>query len=148
MSDHYQLAQVNVAHAKDDLDSDTLSGFVNRLDEINHLADAAPGFVWRLNPRTQTDFEPGYDDPRIVVNLSVWESLDSLKIFVYRTIHLELIQQKADWFEPLKVPHLALWWVPMGTQPTEKDGIERLDYLREHGPSQRAFSISKPYPPS
>jgi len=146
VSSPFHLAQINVAHAKDDLDSATLSGFVNRLDEINQLADEAPGFVWRLNPRNDSNYKPGYDDPRIVVNVSVWETLESLKTFVYRSTHLELIQQKAEWFAPLDVAHMALWWVPPGTQPTEKDGIERLNFLRENGPSQRAFLIAKPYP--
>jgi len=145
MTQSYQLAQVNVAHAIDDLDTETLAGFVNRLDEINHLADAAPGFVWRLIPNADASYEPGYTNPRIIVNVSVWDSVESLKHFVYRTAHVELIQQKKDWFESLKVAHMALWWVPTGTKPSEKDGIKKLDFLRENGTSEQAFLIAKPY---
>lgn len=146
MSHTYQLAQINVAHAVDDLDSAALAGFVNRLDEINHVADASTGFVYRINPRTDENYQPGYTDPRIVVNLSVWESVETLKDFVYRSIHLELIQHKSDWFKPLDTAHMTLWWVPAGTQPTEKDGIHRLNHLQENGPSEYAFSIARPFP--
>lgn len=146
MSPPYQLAQINVAHAVDDLESATLAGFVNRLDEINQIADASAGFVYRINPREDANYEPGHTDPRVVVNLSVWESVETLKDFVYHTVHLDLIQQKAQWFKPLDTAHMALWWVPAGTQPTEKDGLERLNHLRKNGPSEFAFSIARPLP--
>ncbi len=143
---NYQLAQINIAHAIDNLDSNTLAGFVSRLDEINLLAESSPGYVWRVVPGEDPGYKPGYTDPRMIVNLSVWESIESLKAFVYQSTHLELIQQKSDWFDAMNMAHLALWWVPAGTQPTEQDGIERLNYLRENGPSEYAFSIAQPHP--
>jgi len=143
----YQLAQVNVAKAIDDLDSVALEGFVNRLDEINALADDAPGFVWRLIPDDNDhSYIRGYEDPRMIVNISVWENIDDLKNYVYRSTHLELIQQKKEWFEPIITAHMALWWVPIGTQPSEKDGVSRLDVLTSQGPSAEAFTFSKPWP--
>lgn len=143
---NYQLAQINIAHAIDNLDSNKLAGFVSRLDEINLLAESSPGYVWRVVPGEDPGYKPGYTDPRMIVNLSVWESIESLKAFVYQSTHLELIQQKSDWFDAMNMAHLALWWVPAGTQPTEQDGIERLNYLRENGPSEYAFSIAQPHP--
>ena len=146
---NFQLAQINVAHAIDDLDSATLAGFVNRLDEINALADSAPGFVWRLiSDENDSSYIPAYKNPRIIVNLSVWENLESLKMFVYRSAHVELIQQKKDWFKPVTTAHMALWWVPKDTQPSESDGAHRLSHLTKHGTSPEAFTFSKPYPPA
>jgi len=142
----FQLAQVNIAHAIDDLDSVTLQGFVDRLDEINTLAENSAGFVWRVIPDTDDfNYIPGYDDPRVIVNLSVWDDIESLKAFTYRSIHLELIQQKTDWFKKTEGAHLALWWVPAGTQPTEKDAVERLNLLTKNGPSEDAFTFSRPF---
>jgi Domain of unknown function (DUF3291) len=44
----YVLAQVNIARLRAPLDSPQLTDFVAALDPVNAAADAAPGFVWRL----------------------------------------------------------------------------------------------------
>jgi uncharacterized protein DUF3291 len=44
----FQLAQVNIGRARGEMTDPIMAGFVNRLVEINALADASPGFVWRL----------------------------------------------------------------------------------------------------
>jgi hypothetical protein len=135
------LAQVNIARAKAPIDSPLLAGFVEQLDPINALADTAPGFVWRLATEegNATAIKVGNDD-RVIVNLSVWESIDHLSGFVYRSGHLDVMRRRREWFERIRV-HLTLWWVPIGHTPSVEEAEERLAHLEEHGPTSRAFTL-------
>ena len=114
----YHIAQVNIGRTTAPLDDPLMAGFVTRLDEINALADASPGFVWRLQTSegNATYFRP-YDDDRILVNMSVWETIDSLRHYVYRTAHVELLRQRHEWFDKFAGTNVALWWVPVGHLP-------------------------------
>src|SRR5208283_160888 len=95
-----------------------MAGFVTRLDEINALADRSPGFVWRLQtPEGNATYLRPYGDDRILVNMSVWETIDALKTFVYRTVHTQLLRDRQQWFEKFDSAYLALWWVPAGHLP-------------------------------
>jgi heme-degrading monooxygenase HmoA len=136
------IAQVNIARMRAPLDSDVMAGFVARLDEINALADGAPGFVWRLQTGegNATYLRP-YDDDRILFNLSVWESIEALKAYVYKTAHAELLRQRRDWFEQFDGAFAALWRVPAGHIPTIDEAKERLAHLHAHGPSDFAFTF-------
>src|SRR5574341_824674 len=100
MSSTYPLAQVNIGRILAPLDGPIMAGFVARLDEINALADESPGLVWRLQTEegNATDLRP-YDDDRILVNMSVWESLEDLKAYVYKSVHAEVMRQRRQWFE-------------------------------------------------
>lgn len=124
------------------LDSDVMRGFVARLDEINALADGSAGFVWRLqsDAGNATYLRP-YDDDRILFNLSVWESVEALKAYVYRTPHAELIRQRREWFQQFEKAFLALWWIPAGHVPTIDEAKERLAALQERGPLAFAFDL-------
>ncbi len=104
------------------------------------LADCSPGFVWRLrtDAGSATDIEVG-DDPRPIVNMSVWESQDALFDYVYKSGHLKVLARRKAWFGRLDTPSIALWWTPVGAPPTLEDGLERLDHLVRHGPSERAL---------
>src|SRR5688500_12650815 len=115
MHDAFHLAQVNVARMKEPLESAAMSGFVARLDEINALADRSPGFVWRLQTSegNATYLRP-YDDDRILFNLSVWESAEALRAYVYGGAHAELLRQRHQWFSRFEAAYMALWWVPAG----------------------------------
>jgi len=115
----YHLAQVNVAQAKAEMDTDTMIGFVSRLEEINALADKAQGFVWRLQSEEgdSTSIRV-FDDPLLLVNMSVWSTMEDLKTFVYKSFHVELIRDREAWFDKTGKPHQALWWVPVGHIPT------------------------------
>ena len=146
--DEWQLAQVNIARAKDDLDSPLLQGFVDRLDEINTLADCAPGFVWRLQTEDgdATSIQ-AFDDPRLIVNMSVWRDVESLKHFVYKTTHVELIRARTQWFESIESVHQAMWWVEAGHLPDLQEAKDRMEHLQLHGANQTAFTFAKPYPP-
>ena len=141
------LAQLNVAKALAEMTDPVMHGFVSRLDEINALADRAPGFVWRL----QTDEGDAtslrlFDDPLIIVNLSVWESIEDLKTYTYKSLHVELVKERKKWFERSSRPHLVMWWVPEGHIPTVVEAQERLEHLTRHGPTVKAFNFSKPFP--
>ncbi|KQX56126.1 MULTISPECIES: DUF3291 domain-containing protein [unclassified Streptomyces] len=137
------LAQLNVATLSHPLDDPRLAPFVDMLDTVNAAADAAPGFVWRLvedGAVDATGLRPAGED--VIVNLSVWESQDSLWDFTYRSGHLEVMRQRRDWFERHVAAHLVLWWVPAGHVPTVGEALERLADLRANGPSPRAFTFA------
>ena len=142
------LAQINIATLRAPLEHPSIAGFTSRLEEINALADAAPGFVWRLQTEDgdATSLRP-YEDDRIVVNLTVWQSLEALRDFVYRSDHVQLIRQRADWFHRPTAASYALWWVPAGSLPSVDEAVRRLELLRDIGPSARAFSFAKPFEP-
>jgi hypothetical protein len=144
----YQIAQVNIARMKEPLDSPVMADFVGRLAEINALADASPGFVWRLQTEEgdATYLRP-YEDDRILFNLSVWESVDALKHYVYRTAHAELLRDRRSWFEHFAGSYVALWWVPAGHIPGIDEAKKRLAHLEEHGPSQFAFTFKTVHAP-
>ena len=143
---HYHLAQVNVARSRADLEDPIMAGFVDQLPAINALADSSPGFVWRLASETgdNTYLRP-YDDPLIIFNLSVWQSVDALKQYVYRSEHGAAVRNRKLWFERMDAPHVALWWVPAGHIPTVAEATQRLSYRQEHGDSAIAFSFARPY---
>jgi len=142
------LAQINIARIRFPLEDPKMAGFVTRLAEINGLADASPGFVWRLQtPEGDATYLRVFDDDRIIVNLTVWETLEHLKVFTYHTAHTELLRGRADWFEKLRDAFLALWWVPADHIPGMDEAKKRLAHLDEHGPTPFAFTFKTPFPP-
>jgi hypothetical protein len=148
MTERYQLAQVNVARAKAPMDHAVMKGFVDQLDAINALAERSPGFVWRLKDDAgdATSIRV-FEDELIIVNMSVWESLEALKAFVYSGDHLTVLRNRKEWFEKMDTPILALWWIPAGTMPTTDDAKAALVRLEELGPTEAAFTFAKPFPP-
>jgi hypothetical protein len=144
----WQLAQVNVAILRAPLDSPPLADFVALLEPINALADRSPGFVWRLQTEDgDATAIRAFEDDRIIVNMSVWESLEALGDFVYASGHLGVLRRRREWFATMAEAHVALWWVPAGTTPTVAEAARRLDRLRERGPSPEAFTFREPFPP-
>jgi len=141
----YHLAQFNIAKMVGPLDSEAMQGFVEGLDGLNALADNSPGFVWRLRGEgdTATDLRPYGEE--VLVNLSVWESLEALKNYTYKNEHLEYLRRRREWFAPMKERFLVLWWVKVGHLPTLQEGVQRLEHLRQHGPSPLAFTVSQPF---
>ncbi len=142
----FHLAQVNIARARAPLTDPVMADFVAALDRINAEAEAAEGFAWRHidAPGAPADTH-AFPDPLVVVNVSVWSSIERLQTFVYRSAHLAPLRRRADWFIPMDGPHLALWWVPAGHRPTMDEARERLDYLAAHGESQIAFTFRTPH---
>ena len=146
--DRFQLAQVNVAHARAALDSPEMAEFAALLEGVNRLADEAPGFVWRLKGGGFDNAIEirAYDDPRIIFNLSVWDDVEALKAYTYRSDHGAAFRRRKDWFLPGTQATYALWWVPAGEVPTVEEAKARLEHLRAHGETQRAFSFRRPFP--
>jgi hypothetical protein len=142
------LAQVNIGRMRAPLEDPLMAGFVGRLDEINALADRSPGFVWRLQTGegNATYLRP-YDDDRILFNMSVWATLEDLKAYVYKSLHVELIRNRKEWFERFDAPYAALWWVPVGHVPSVDEAKKRLDHLTAHGPTPFAFTFQALFPP-
>jgi hypothetical protein len=137
-----QLAQLNIALRREPLESPLLAEFVAALEPVNAAADASPGFVWRLQTEDGDAMGVrGFGDDRLIVNMSVWESLEALRAFAYsdRT-HLGVLRRRREWFARMDF-HLVLWWVPAGHQPSVAEAEERLELLRERGPGPDAFTF-------
>ena len=143
----YHLAQINIARLIAPLDDPRIADFVALLDPVNTLAERSPGFVWRLKSDSgnATDI-PYNDDPFVIVNMSVWESIEALKTFVYTGDHMVPFRERARWFEKPGKPHYCLWWVPAGHIPTLAEGRERLERYQKHGATEYAFWFNKLFP--
>jgi hypothetical protein len=142
------LAQINIGRMKGPLDGPVMAGFMARLDELNALAERSPGFVWRMQGEegNNTYLRP-YEDERIIVNMSVWESIEALRGYVYNTAHAEVLKQRRDWFERFESSMLALWWISAGHIPTVEEAKQRLASLDAHGPTSFAFTFKTMFPP-
>ena len=143
----YQLAQLNIAKMKFAIDDPGMSDFVARLDDINALADAAPGFVWRLQTDDGDATGIDYFGTDALVNMSVWKDIESLHGYVYRSAHTEVMALRKQWFERMIESYSVLWWVAEGQLPTLDEASERLECLREQGPSVRAFTFKQAFAP-
>ncbi|MEO8228450.1 MAG: DUF3291 domain-containing protein [Chloroflexota bacterium] len=145
----HHLAQLNIGRTVAPIDHPLLADFVANLDPVNALGDSSPGFVWRL----QDEFGAAttiraFDDPLMIVNLTVWESIETLRQFAYRSGHVEFLRRRREWFVPLERPSLVLWWVPDGHRPTIEEARERLDRLTADGPTPAAFTLKVAFPPT
>ncbi len=142
MSGHH-LAQVNLARLLAPVDAPETAEFVAALDPVNARADRAAGFVWRLETEegNATSIRP-FADPLVIVNLSVWESVEALEAFAYRDEgHRAVLRRRREWFERHVESDTALWWIRAGTTPTVDEAVARLAHLREHGPTPWAFTF-------
>lgn len=136
------LAQINVARAIYALDDPGMDDFMAALDTFNALAEAQPGFVWRLQSDSgnATDIRSDGDE-RLIINMSVWRDIDALFDYAYNSDHITIMRRRREWFEKHDAPALALWWVEVGHTPALEEGLERLEHLRANGPSQQAFTF-------
>ena len=143
----YHLAQINIARLLAPIDDPLLADFVAQLSPVNALADQSPGFVWRLQTESgdATSLKV-YDDDMVIVNLTVWESVESLREFVYKSAHSGVMRDRRKWFEKFDGPYFAMWWIPAGHIPTKEEAKERMDYLRQHGDSPFVFSWKNIFP--
>jgi hypothetical protein len=149
MTSHH-LAQLNVGRLHRPLDAAEAAGFVAGLEPINALADASPGFVWRLTDDDggdATSLRPYEDDDMMIVNMSVWASRQALWDFTYRSDHLEYVRRRREWFMRMAEPFMVLWWVPAGHVPSVEEALSRLTRLRDDGPGPDAFTFRRPYEP-
>jgi hypothetical protein len=144
----HQLAQINIGRIRGPLESEVMREFRAALDEINALAERSPGFVWRFKTASgNATSVVAYPDPLVLVNLSVWEDVGSLRDYVYRSDHGRFFARRANWFERMETPPLALWWIPAGTIPTVEEAKARLALLAEKGETAAAFTFRRPFAP-
>lgn len=144
----YDLAQLNVGRTVAPMDDPRMADFVARLDEINRLAERSPGFVWRLqgDNGNATGLKVS-EDPLFIVNLTVWESIDALHAYTYRSDHKTVFARRFDWFERASGPNVVLWWQPRDTLPTVEDALRRLGLLEDLGPTPEAFTFKQRFEP-
>ena len=142
------VAQLNVGRLRAPLDDPLIDDFRTNLGRVNALAEASPGFVWRLqDDGGDATGIKAFEDDLEIINLTVWESIDALADFTYRSGHVEFLRRRRDFFEVPSQPILCLWWIPEGTIPTVEDAIARLEYLRAHGPTPTAFTFRHRFEP-
>ncbi|MFI9594824.1 DUF3291 domain-containing protein [Nonomuraea sp. NPDC052265] len=141
------LAQLNVAHLRAPIDAPELAEFVDLLEPVNAVADEAPGFVWRMK---ESESDPtatvvhDYGD-HLLINFSLWESLETLWDFAYRSVHLGVLRRRREWFLRVAEPYMVMWWVPEGHIPSLAEGMRRLERLKTEGPSPEAFTFKDSY---
>ena len=137
-----ELAQLNIAALLAPIDSPPLAGFVAELDRINALAERSPGFVWRFEADvTEAEPVPHPFGDDVIVNLSVWTSVETLHDYVYRSDHAAIMRRRKEWFHRMRDAHTVLWWVPRGHRPTLDEAHARLEALRRDGPGPDAFTF-------
>jgi hypothetical protein len=144
----YHVAQYNIARLILPLDDQRIADFVAALDPINRLGDASPGFVWRHQTADGNSTSVRVrGDPLILINFSVWESIEAMFEYTYRSAHAGIFRRRREFFEASELPQLVLWWIPAGHEPSVEEAEERLDYLRQHGPSPYAFGFKSRFAP-
>jgi Domain of unknown function (DUF3291) len=149
----YQLAQVNIGRLAAPADSPQLAAFFDALDPVNAAADVAPGFVWRLqteegNATAIVAFQwDRADSDGVLMNMSVWESIDALADFVYSDAHRAILRQRRSFFQAIREATTCLWWVPEGERPSIQDAEDRIRHIREHGPTPYAFTFRHSFGP-
>jgi len=149
----YRLAQVNIARLLAPLDSELLADFVASLDEVNASADQAPGFIWRLQDEEGNatsiegfEWERG-DSPGVIINMSVWETVDDLSRWIQGPLHRAVLLQRRKWFERVAEATTALWWVRDGHRPSTHEAESRVLHLRHYGPTATAFTFRQVFEP-
>jgi Domain of unknown function (DUF3291) len=143
----FHLAQINVGRLVAPVDDPRIADFMAQLDSINALADGTPGFVWRLQSDSGNATDVPYsDDPFMLVNMSVWESVETLRDFTYASQHVGVLKDRTKWFEKLDRPHYCLWWVPAGHIPTVAEGRLRLESYQRQGATPYSFWFSQRFP--
>jgi len=143
----WELAQINIGRLAAPEGDPRVADFFAALDRINALAEATPGFVWRLQTEAgnATELTPTAD-PLLIVNMSVWQDAESLFDFVYRSAHTPVMARRREFFQRFEGSYQALWWVPAGHRPTIEEGLAKLWHLDRYGPTRQAFTFKARFP--
>ncbi len=141
LTQDWNLVHVNIGRLRAPLDDPSMAGFADNLEHINALGWRQLGFVQHLMEAGSSPRFHVFDDPNIVMNLTVWQSIEALHAFTYRSEHVEFYKQRRDWFEPVDDPTMALGWIPIGHEPTPEEAKDRLALLAERGPTPLAFTF-------
>ncbi len=145
---HYFIAEINIAKMKGvDINDPIMKEFVENLDAVNQIAEKSEGFVWRLKDENNnaTSLNP-YNDETIIINVSVWKSIETLENFMYRTFHSDFLKRRKEWFLTYGSAHTAMWWIPEGHIPTMQEAVDKLCFLQTNGPSPNSFDFRHKFP--
>ncbi len=140
---NYNIAEINIARMKGvDINDPIMKEFVENLDAVNQIAESSEGFIWRLKDdnNNATSLNP-YDDEQVIINVSVWESIETLENFMYKTFHSEFLKRRKEWFVAYGTAHTAMWWVTAGHTPTLQEAVDKLDHLQKNGASADSFDF-------
>lgn len=143
----FQLAQLNIAALREPLESPSMVDFVANLERINALAEQSAGFVWRLKDDAGDTNSSRPFGPKMIVNISVWMDVESLRRFAFESAHVEIFRRRREWFDRMSDAYAVLWWVPQGHHPTEHEAAGRLEYLRANGATAHAFTFKDTFQP-
>jgi len=144
----YFIAEINIAKMKGvDINDPIMKEFVENLDAVNQIAEKSEGFVWRLKDENNnaTSLNP-YNDETIIINVSVWKSIETLENFMYRTFHSDFLKRRKEWFLTYGSAHTAMWWIPEGHIPTMQEAVDKLSFLQTNGPSPNSFDFRHKFP--
>ena len=144
------IAEFNWGVLKADWEDPLVAEFVDNLDRVEAIADRFPGFIWRLPPEEMEHQQIGQNSPidwadnvRVASTLSVWDSIDALKAYVYKGVHGQFFDKGGQWFNGVEGwPRLVLWNVDVNERPSVAEAVVRLKYLKENGPTDFAFDFS------
>jgi hypothetical protein len=141
----YQLAQLNIVTMKEPLESPAMADFVANLDRIYALAEHSPGFVWRLKDEEEEAAGMRLFGEGILINMSVWENIEALRDYAFKSAHVEMWRRRREWFIPMTEAYAVLWWVPASQYPTVVEAKEKLMQLRQNGPTSQAFTFREAF---
>ena len=106
------------------------------------MADDSPGFIWRLKEEDSSlDNVNPHEKEQIIINLSVWESVETLRLYVYETVHTDFLRRRKEWFQRYGKAQATMWWIQDDQLPTVKEGLAKLSHYENHGSSVLAFDF-------
>jgi len=144
----YQIAEINIAKMNGvNINDPIMKEFVDNLDKVNAVAENSEGFVWRLKDESNnsTNLNP-YNDEQVIINISVWENIETLENFIYKTFHTDFLKRRKEWFKTFGKAYTAMWWMPKGQFPTIQEAVDKLDYLQKNGSSNIVFDFKNKFP--
>lgn len=148
MINKYHIAEINVARMKGvNINDPIMQEFVSNLERVNKLAENSEGFIWRLKDENNdaTSFNP-YNDEQVIINISVWKSIESLENFVFKTFHSDFLKRRKEWFDSYGKMHLGMWWILEGENPGIQEAVNKLEYLQKNGSSKLVFNFKNKFP--
>jgi hypothetical protein len=144
----YHIAEINIARMKGvNINDPIMKEFVDNLEKVNAIAESSEGFIWQLKDdnNNATEMNP-YDDEQVIINVSVWESIESLESYIYKSMHSDFLKRRREWFHSFGKVYTAMWWVAVGEVPTLQDAVDKLEHLQVYGASEKVFDFRNKFP--
>lgn len=139
------IAQINIAAFKTTKDDPIMQDFYDNIERVNAAAANSPGFIWRYDDVEHAHLHNPFNDNEMVVNMSVWQDINTLSDYVFKSLHLEIMKRKQEWFSSMKSMHLAIWYIEPGHMPTLEEGKKKLSHMDIFGSTPLAFNFRQPF---